>query len=226
MDNLEKSPQGLVKTLKDINFEKVIEDNKIPIAFALVGVILVGLGLFMAKDSKNGGLNEVKVLETDSEGLGEDSEMVVEVAGEVEKPGVYKFSSGARVEDALIAAGGVSADADRQWMEKMLNRAAKIKDGQKIYVPKEDENEHSGVLSAKESVGDQSGSSGQGSEFENFVNVNNSSQKELEALWGIGPVTAQNIIEQRPYSSVEELLTKKILKTNVYERNKDLLTVY
>ncbi|MBU1000653.1 helix-hairpin-helix domain-containing protein, partial [Patescibacteria group bacterium] len=40
------------------------------------------------------------------------------------------------------------------------------------------------------------------------------------------PVTAQNIIEQRPYSSVEELLNKKILKTNVYETNKDKLSIY
>lgn len=59
-----------------------------------------------------------------------------------------------------------------------------------------------------------------------MVNVNTATQKELEALWGIGPVTAQNIIEQRPYSTVEELLNKKILKTNVYETNKDKLSVY
>ncbi len=59
-----------------------------------------------------------------------------------------------------------------------------------------------------------------------MININGASQKELESLWGIDPVTAQNIIEQRPYSSVEELLNKKILKTNVYETNKDKLTVY
>jgi len=58
------------------------------------------------------------------------------------------------------------------------------------------------------------------------ININTASQNQLESLWGIGPVTAQNIIEQRPYSTVEELLNKKILKTNVYETNKDKLSVY
>ena len=65
-----------------------------------------------------------------------------------------------------------------------------------------------------------------GSESEKLININTASQKELESLWGIGPVYAQNIIEHRPYSKVDELIEKKILKTNVYDRNKDTLTVY
>jgi len=44
------------------------------------------------------------------------------------------------------------------------------------------------------------------------ININTASQNQLESLWGIGPVTAQNIIEQRPYSTVEELLNKKIFE--------------
>ena len=65
-----------------------------------------------------------------------------------------------------------------------------------------------------------------GSESEKLININTASQKELESLWGIGPVYAQNIIEHRPYSSLEELLTKKIIKKNVHERNKEYLTIY
>jgi len=149
---------------------------------------------------------------------------VIEVSGAVETPGVYKLSTNARVEDALIAAGGISADADRNWMEKTLNRAAKITDGQKIYIPRI--NEQTGGASANNATGYQSTSSVGGSDFANTVNVNTASQKELESLWGIGPVTAQNIIEQRPYSTIEELLNKKILKTNVYETNINKLSVY
>ena len=52
-----------------------------------------------------------------------------------EKPGVYRLSQDDRIDDALIVAGGVSASADREWMEKFLNRAAKLSDGQKIYIP-------------------------------------------------------------------------------------------
>src|SRR3989344_1087747 len=62
--------------------------------------------------------------------------------------------------------------------------------------------------------------------LDNLININTASQSELESLWGIGPVYAQNIIEQRPYSSVEELLTKKIIKQNVYDRVKDQISVY
>ena len=191
-----------------------------PIAFLLLGLILIGAGLFLTKGSISSS-PKVEVLQSSTEANENISELVVEVVGAVEKPGVYKLPLGSRVEDALILAGGISADADRDWMEKVLNRAAKLVDGQKIYVPKQSEE-----TSAK-NVGDikiyQSENEGQGS---GLININRATTSELESLWGIGPKTAENIIEQRPYSSVEDLLTKKILKKNVYERNKDLLTVY
>ena len=206
--------------LSDINWNELFFKYRFQILFFLIGAILIGLGLLLVKDSRITS-SKIEVLESTTEGLGEDLEVVVEVAGAVEKPGVYKLTKGVRIEDALISAGGISADADRIWMEKSLNRAAKLIDGQKIYIPRKDE-QISGV-STSNLGGYQTISSSQGS---GLVNVNAASQKELESLWGIGPVTAQNIIEQRPYSSVEELLTKKILKSNVYERNKDKLSVY
>ena len=206
--------------LPDINWNELFFKYRFQILFFLIGAILVGLGLLLVKDSRITS-SKIEVLESTTEGLGEDLEIVVEVAGAIERPGVYKLTKGVRIEDALISAGGISADADRIWMEKSLNRAAKLIDGQKIYIPRKDE-QISGV-STSNLGGYQTISSSQGS---GLVNVNAASQKELESLWGIGPVTAQNIVEQRPYSSVEELLTKKILKSNVYERNKDKLSVY
>jgi competence protein ComEA len=206
--------------LPDTNWNELFFKYRFQILFFLIGAILIGLGLLLVKDSRITS-SKIEVLESTTEGLGEDLEIVVEVAGAVERPGVYKLTKGVRIEDALISAGGISADADRIWMEKSLNRAAKLIDGQKIYIPRKDE-QISGV-STSNLGGYQTISSSQGS---GLVNVNAASQKELESLWGIGPVTAQNIVEQRPYSSVEELLTKKILKSNVYERNKDKLSVY
>lgn len=206
--------------LPDINWNELFFKYRFQILFFLIGAILIGLGLLLVKDSRTTS-SKIEVLESTTEGLGEDLEIVVEVAGAVEKPGVYKLTKGVRIEDALISAGGISADADRLWMERSLNRAAKLIDGQKIYIPRKDEQVNG--VSIDNSGGYQTVSSSQGS---GLVNINATSQKELESLWGIGPVTAQNIIEQRPYSSVEELLTKKILKSNVYERNKDKLSVY
>ncbi len=81
----------------------------------------------------NSSSTKVEVLDSNTSSLEEVSEIVVEVSGAVESPGVFSFSSGAWIEDALIASGGVSANADRIWMEKYLNRAAKIIDGQNLY---------------------------------------------------------------------------------------------
>lgn len=208
-----------------IDWEELLSKYRYQILLFLIGAILIGLGVFLFKNKDSLRSSSVEVLEssTDNEDIG-SGEVVIEVSGAIETPGVYKLSTNARVEDALIAAGGISADADRNWMEKTLNRAAKVSDGQKIYIPRI--NEQISGASANNVAGYQSTSLVGGSSLTEMVNINAASQKELELLWGIGPVTAQNIIEQRPYSSVEELLNKKILKTNVYERNKEKLSVY
>jgi len=209
----------------NIDWEELLLKYRYQILLVLVGAILIGLGVFLFKNKDSLYSSSVEVLESSlgNEDIG-SGEVVIEVSGAVEMPGVYRLSTNARVEDALIAAGGISVDADRDWMEKTLNRAAKIVDGQKIYIPRV--NEQISGMSASNVAGYQSTSSVGGSDYSRTVNVNIASQKELESLWGIGPVTAQNIIEQRPYSSVEELLNKKILKSNVYETNKDKLSVY
>ena len=136
---------------------------------------------------------------------------MVHVDGAVLKPGVYELSESARVSDAVSASGGLSDSAD---MTK-VNLAAKVSDGQKIYVPKIGESDVKGV-----GVGDAgSGSTG-------LININTASESQLDTLPGIGPVTAQKIIASRPYSTPEELLTKKAVGQSVYEKIKDLVTVY
>jgi competence protein ComEA len=185
----------------NIDWEELLLKYRYQILLLLVGAILIGLGVFLFRNKDSLYSSSVEVLESssDNEDIG-SGEVVIEVAGAVETPGVYKLSTNARVEDALIIAGGISVDADRDWMEKTLNRAAKISDGQKIYIPRI--NEQISGVSANNVAGYQSASSVGGSNF------------------------ANTIIEQRPYSSVEELLNKKILKTNVYETNKDKLSIY
>ncbi len=200
-----------------------IYENRISVTLLLIGLIIAGMGVFYFRNvfsPQNGG---VEILETTSESLSGEF-IVVEVAGAVAVPGVYELDNGSRTDDAIKKAGGLSADADEGWMEITINRAAKLVDGQKVYIKSVDE--QSDTLSASASGGDQSASSTFPIGGGGTVNINTSSANNLESLWGIGPVTAQNIIEQRPYSSVQELMDKKILKANVYERNKDLLTIY
>lgn len=129
-----------------------------------------------------------------------------------------------RVEDALISAGGLSTSADRTWTVRYLNLAARLSDGQKIYIPKL--GEQSEVLTANNSSSYQNVSSSFSNQESGLVNINTASQKELEELPGIGPVYAQSIIEHRPYSSVDELLSKGVLKKSTFEKIKDKVSLW
>jgi len=215
-------------SIEKFNFEEFVNKNRVPVVILLVGMILIGLGAFLFKKSYLAKSSGVEVLEATTESESTQKEVVVEIAGAVEKPGVYKMSSDARVNDLLEVAGGLTSDADSDWVEKTINKAAKLVDGQKLYIPNVDEvvDKQTNGVSANFDRGstDVLGSIGGGQI--KYVNINTATQSELEELWGIGPVYAQKIIEYRPYSSVEELLTKDVIKENVYERNHELLTVY
>ena len=206
------------------NIEEILFKFRYPILIFLLGAILTAVGLLVARNGRNLDSGEVEVLRGTTEALEGSGAIVVEIAGAVERPGVYKLSKNSRVEDLLIASSGVSSDADRGWMEKSLNRAAKLIDGQKIYIPVV--GEQLGGESAKNIGGYNGVLGGQGSAQEGLVNINLASQKELESLPGIGPVYAQKISEQRPYSNVEELLSKNVLNQSTFEKVKDLVSVY
>lgn len=208
---------------KKFDFEEFIFDYRVPITLILLGAILIGAGVLYAKDRYISNQDKIEVIEGTTEAQTQGSELVVEISGAIEKPGVYKLQNGSRIEDLLIASGGLSGDADRDWVGKTINRASKLTDGQKVYIKA---NEHSDISSAKISEGSNGSADVRGSGIETLVNINTASTKELEDLPGIGPVYAQSIIEHRPYSSVEELLSKDALKKSVYEKIKSSVGVY
>lgn len=134
--------------------------------------------------------------------------VVVDVAGAVARPGVVTLPAGARVIDALVAAGGPIAGAD----PSSLNRAAFLRDGTRIYVPR------AGEVPPASSVG---------SDAEEKVNVNSASERDLESLPGVGPATAQRIVrsrEERPFAQVEELQTRGLVSARVFSDIRDLVT--
>jgi competence protein ComEA len=143
---------------------------------------------------------------------GAGGEMVVDVEGGVASPGIHRLPSGARVADALAAAGGYSETADLAAAAQALNLAAALVDGQQIYVPV---------------VGDATAGTGGGSES-GLVNLNRATQSELEALPGIGPVTAGKIIaarEEQPFTTLDELVTRDVLTARQRDQIADLVTV-
>ena len=131
------------------------------------------------------------------------ADIKVDVEGAVKNPGMYSLPEGSRVEDAIVAAGGVNTEVDAQVFAKTINRAMKLVDGAKIFIPS---------LSMT-SYNIQGASS--------MISVNMATQSELESLSGIGPATAKKIIEGRPYQTLEELVTKKAIGTALFEKLKN-----
>ena len=208
-----------LKFFNAAKIEEFIYKNRIPLIIFLFGLLVLSLGAFLLKGPYVSN-EKVEVLEGTTESQNNDF-YIVEVSGQVISPGVYKLSKVSRVEDLLVAAGGLTIDADRNWIEKTLNRAAKLTDGQKIYIPKVEE-QIKGVKSGNSNIY-QSGSSGQGS---GLVNINSASQSELESLNGIGPVYAQKIIEQRPYSNIDELSSKGVIPKSTFEKIKNEISIF
>lgn len=220
---LPEDPQGSLESLKE-GWEGFLFRFKYQILIFFLGAIVVGLGVLFARNELNLGTSKIEVLESTTGAQETTPELIVEVAGGIEKPGVYKLQKGARIEDLLVAAGGLSPNADRDWVEKNLNRAAPLLDGQKIYILGVGEQLIS--LSANFSGGTLGVSDTRGSGTSSLTNINSASQKELEDLPEIGRTRAQNIIEHRPYSNIDELLTKEVLPQYVFEKIKDKVSVY
>ena len=111
---------------------------------------------------------------------GQGSDLVVDVTGAVERPGVYRLPAGARVNDAVKRAGGATATAELE----AVNLAARLADGQQVVVPEQVPG-GTGVAAV-----------GAGAE-EGPISLGTATVEQLDTIDGIGPVTAQDIIEFR-----------------------------
>lgn len=145
-----------------------------------------------------------------------EGKIVVHITGAVQRTGILALPEGARIADAIDAAGGITEEADLDE----VNLAYELQDGQKIYIPsKEDKTK----LESKAYIMSGSGNnvviqtvSTEGnleSKGEKKVNINTATQNELENLPGIGPSIASRIIEYRQqngkFSKIEDLQNVK-----------------
>jgi competence protein ComEA len=124
-------------------------------------------------------------------------EVVVHVAGAVARPGLYRLPEGSRVDDAVLLAGGAKPKAALD----LVNLAAPVVDGQQVIVPLQG----AGGGTPPSSVG----TAGEGDAPGAKVRLNSATLEQLDELPGVGPVTAQQILDYREangaFRSVDEL---------------------
>ena len=158
---------------------------------------------------------------SDSKRANAASEVYVDVDGAVVTPGVYRLREGARVAQAIDAAGGLAPEADVAG----LNRASKVVDGQKIYVP------HVGEQQTVDAVaGSGPGEASVGtSVVSDLVNINTANAAELQTLSGVGPSMAQSIIDERtkngPFTSIEDLMRVSGIGEKKFAKIKDCICI-
>lgn len=169
----------------------------------LAGAAFVGMGFFIWKADTE---PEIKIVHKADEGV-KASEIVVDIEGEVVRPGVYKLPAGSRVADVITVGGGLTQNADVNWIDARINRAEKIEDGYKLYVP----NKNTLLQPAA------------GNKQVNVISINDATSAQLENLPGIGEVTAGKIIQARPYNKLTELTEKKVVTQKVFEEIKLLI---
>lgn len=150
------------------------------------------------------------------------AEVYVDVDGALVRPGVYRLKDGARVSQAIDAAGGLTAEADVTG----LNRASKVADGQKIYVPKVGEQQ---TVSADGGADGGAVLASGANDVAGLVNINTASAAELQTLSGIGPSMAQSIIDERTkngaFASVDDLMRVSGIGEKKLAKIKDCICV-
>ncbi len=150
--------------------------------------------------------------------------LLVDVQGAVVRPGLQEVESGSRVGDAIAAAGGYGPRVDAERAGRELNLAAALKDGDRIVVPSRDDPQ--GAAGSGSSA---SGTAGNpGDQSGGLVDLNSATAAQLDELPGVGPVTAQKIIDARaekPFATIDELRERKVVGSSVLDKLRDLVTV-
>ena len=184
-----------------------IDKFKIPLLLGLVALVLIIGNLITASYNKSKPANFPK------DSIVNIKNVKVDVSGAVLKPGVYELNNDSRIEQAIVIAGGITEDANKEYISKSINLAQKISDGLKIYIPFEGE-QSGGVVAGVSSVN-----------IGVKININSATNVELDSLPGVGPVTSSKIVSGRPYLKVEALLDKKIISKAVFEKIKEQITI-
>ncbi len=198
--------EGFVKEHRDMLIRAVL------VACAITAALFVFVS--SGDDEKKADAVEKSTVAVESEA----ARIFVDIGGEVISPMVVELEEGSRVGDAIEAAGGVTENADLTD----INRAAFVEDGEKIYIPPAE-------IEGEESEGNVSSSGYQASRGDGRININTADSAQLQELDGIGPATAQKIIDYRKengrFSSIEDIKNVSGIGDKSFEKIKDRIKV-
>ena len=203
-------------------------------------IILESLGPETADDDGTG-VDEAAGVVADSVDAAAAIEIAVHVCGCVNNPGVYTLCTGARINDAVAAAGGFTPEADVNY----LNLAGFLQDGVKVYVPSVDETKDlerdesisfdaagGGAVSSGMTGADviSSGIAGTGADVDDgLVNINTATRDELMTLPGVGESKADAIIKYREenggFETISQIMNISGIKDGLFNKIKDKIKV-
>ena len=163
------------------------------------------------------------------------TQIIVDISGAVLKPDIYEVSDSARLAEVIKIAGGLQADADTGYIARNFNMARYLSDQEKIYIPTKKDIESGRfqepsrtleyLISDAEAPNNETVQPSENANQAALISVNDATKEELDMLPGVGPTTAQKIIDSRPHATLEELLSKKAVKQSVFEKIKDLISL-
>ncbi len=142
------------------------------------------------------------------------SSLIVDVSGAVQNPGVYTLPQESTVSDAVTQAGGFSSEVDKIKLAQEINLAQPVKHQGKVFIPFYTDQSKQDLLQPSQAM--QNGN-------QLVVSVNTASESELQEIPGIGAKRSQDIINNRPYVELSELMTKAGLTRTLYEQIEQLV---
>lgn len=203
---------------KSERIEDYIKENKDVLMKVAAAAVLVVASFFVFilsedKQAESVSDNQETIVEAESE----TPVILVDIGGEVINPMVAELEEGSRVEDAINAAGGVTDDADLTE----INRAAFLEDGDKILIPTKSDKSENASEADTSNGGTETGTVYQ----DERVNINTADSEQLQTLTGIGPVTAEKIIEYREengrFDNIEDIKNVSGIGEKTFEKLKD-----
>lgn len=159
--------------------------------------------------------------------LEEVGTIVVEVSGGVLLPGIYSLPDNSRIHDLINVAEGYTDDADVFWVYKNLNSARLLEDSEKLYIPYQWERYDKLGLSVSNVPLTSAVINNHNVNTEDpstSIYINSASKEQLMSLPGIGDAYSTKIIQNRPYSDIEDFRNKSLLSPKLIDKISDKLT--